>query len=67
MSKGQRKLVNDIKASYFLSARLHREESCESPLRFSHGGALRFRVSTQEREGSAQLRINANAKTCKCE
>eukprot|EP00965_Chrysotila_dentata_P217264 6189887-Pleurochrysis_carterae.AAC.1 len=36
-----------------------------SPL--DHGVARRFGVSTQECEGTAQRRINASAKTCKCE
>eukprot|EP00965_Chrysotila_dentata_P234876 6200422-Pleurochrysis_carterae.AAC.1 len=37
----------------------------ERPL--DHGVTMRFGVSSQEHEGTAQRRINANAKICKCE
>eukprot|EP00965_Chrysotila_dentata_P243993 6205719-Pleurochrysis_carterae.AAC.1 len=36
-----------------------------SPL--DHCVAMRFGVSTREREGTVQRRINVNANTCKCE
>eukprot|EP00965_Chrysotila_dentata_P116366 3846770-Pleurochrysis_carterae.AAC.1 len=37
----------------------------ESPL--DHGATMRYESTQQNHEGNAQRRINANARTCKCE